>query len=396
MRTTVAVMLASVACDPVTIADVVRDGGPFDGLRTVEIPVVGQEEVSTYAILGLKETRGEDALSSEVPISLAFGEAYPTDLSLVIEEMYLGRCTVEADAWSVAEVRSTDPSVLTASVERGEVRVQVIGPGEAELVVEGMIDAPDGFCWMEHEQARFPTTLSYNVVVSEPVGGEIVRPYGCEGDEGGAPLVLISEQPSLGVLVPYARSSSERVSVANAAPYRQAHVTLVLDDGVEAELVEPDRGLAGVRFSGSGRVEAHVGDVMQEIRIAQPDEITDIEMHFVLPWGTGRSHLEMEDGETYDAHRLPQGRVVMPQVGLPSVEGVPACSHPSSDWFAFSSDPELPVEDYVDRSYGYPMHLGFVTDLPAGDWTELELSAPDLNGGEGLAHQIRVQIVEGR
>jgi len=385
MRVLIMLVLAGAGCGPsISEGEVegTRDAEPVQG--ELVIPVQAQAQVSSWFSLN----GGWEGVpyTAESSMALGWGPAYPTELTLEPGEFWQGRCGWEG-TWTPESVSVGEPGVLDARVVDGSVALDVLGEGSAVLQVVGTFRG--GCPWRDDPPRRKEITFEYEVDVLAPAGAVLQLPYSCEAEDE---LVLVAGTPQREETRVRATDADGEVrTLANAREDRQVRLTLDLPPGMSAWPPAPDRGFSGVTFTGQGGAVDAIAPtgLVRTLDVVPVSAVTDMDMHFSLPYGTGRGDLPLYDGLSVSWEQVftPAERMVVATLGAPVVDGVQACTEPGWDWTTYSVSPDQPP---LDPEYVYPAGSIIEDDGPI----TFTLSAPRADGGRGLQESVTVSFSE--
>lgn len=357
--------------------------------ETLEMPVLGVTELSTWGPGEVVSGSDGAVIESENHLTFGMGEGYPTEMRVDLLRFSVGGCSIDELTWTADQVQSSDEGVVRAEVDGDLMRLRTVGAGLASVVLTGTFEDAQG-CLGEGP-AELPARLTYEVeVVQDPAG----RLYGSCVEEGSFDVVAGASTDGIGVMA--VDALGEQIVLNNAERFRQVPVTLFLDgpSATPPEGTLDDFALFQLAFAGEGEVAVEIsGQDAGRIGVVPPSDIDAIDLMFMLVYATGTSHVELEDGRTYNWSDVVGGRQIVPYVGRPMIEGGAVCSIPQRDWFEVGSVPELPTQDFYTRELGYPMNAGVALEFGTGA-LELTLEAPELAGGKGIEHTVHVTFIE--
>lgn len=386
MRILTLVALIATGCVP-SIAEVAQTTGPGGQAGSITIPVVPVDEIPINGFIS-NQNSGPSGVLSESWHRLAFGAGYPTSLTFTTGDIFQSRCLWEG-TWIPEEVRSSDPSVVEVDLDGDALAVDVVGEGIAEVRVTGIFDG--GCPWEGFPYGRQRLIRVMELDVRAPADVQLERPRACESE---AELLLLTDAPLAEGIAVRLTSDGAPWLAENAREDRQVEVTLSLPDGTTATPPSAEAGLDGVVFHGAaGEVGISAPTGFREtVRVANPADVTGLDLALVVPWAVQGGDYVLEDGETlsWSDVFVPDEPVVAARIGVPRVGAASSCAEAPLSWLELESDP--PQAEVSERSVwaDEPLATQIVTD---GAVT-LTLRAPQVDGGEGLEHRVRVTFTD--
>ena len=387
MRTPLLVTLTAVlaaGCEPTTGS--VTPGPDVASDRLI----LEVEPVDTFDI-GASVSREEDGRYTGFgSVMVAFGEDYPSKLTIPALDWWQGRCGWEGSL-EIASVETEDAGVVKAVGVGEGLALDVQGPGESQVRVQGTFHG--GCTWWEGEHFEvgdLPVDVSITVSVVDPPSLELWRGVGCE-EEGPPTLVIDGGAPTFGVSPVTDEGAVGYLS--NAGPERQVRLELDLPEGMTAIATE-GQGLRGVAFHGEGGSVPMIaaGEEVATLDVVPLSEVTSMDVRFVLPYADGGRHVFLEEGGGYPWHNDGVQRTLVALSAADIMVGdTRVCSSASPDWFDVTFTPEAePYEGEVAVS-GPDFTTG-LWELPGPDTYTISAWAAEANGGAGLGAEITVAL----
>ncbi len=381
------------------------DAAPGAPDRVVlEIPMRPRHGYTSPFVLLPNEAR-EDADDRQTYLQtlglvFAIEPAYPTAFTVSMPGVTVAAPCLNGEGPIVLD--AVESEGVTARLLNGDsFLIEDIQAGAATVTARGTIQptaadiADCGDAFPEGVETRVEFTYRIEGIVPT---GITTQPQGrCPG---ALPRTLVADGPARrGFDVKLVDADGRTFSPNNV---EHSHpMNLILTAPPEARLLDEDRSHQSLHLgpsTGTLMVQADFGDPV-EVEIIGADQIVDWSPNFSLAGQAGGGIPQLADGETYGEGGWGRttDRIVPTIIGLFSSAAGPLCIDPNPGWFVLMSEtPETcvlsdePASNALIR--GEP--VGLSARLVADGECRLVLSAPDLNGGQGLRTTISAAFVD--